>query len=180
MCRPRPKSGRRRFFTGVAVLLRTHFSPAPRSGPVRSVKGRTGRQRLIVDPLWSDVTTGGLMTPPGQRKATGVTNQKPDDTFAQVDEAPGNLLLGLVVIVLAFTVVALGGLAAIDPASLVSLAPDWFAEPGTASVVAGTGLLASMATLIYQAVRAGNRGDEQFATWLTLGALMIVPMFSIV
>ncbi|MDI6101511.1 hypothetical protein QLQ12_23105 [Actinoplanes sp. NEAU-A12] len=109
-----------------------------------------------------------------------MTNQKPDDAVVQVDEAPGNLLLGLIVIVLAVAVLAFGGLAAIDPASLISLAPEWLARPGTASVLAGAGLAGCMATLLYHAVRAGNRGQEQFATWLTLGALMIVSMFPMV
>lgn len=108
-----------------------------------------------------------------------MTNQKPDDALVQVAKAPGNLLLGLIVILLGLAVLAFGGLAVIDPVSLISLAPDWFTEPGIASVLAGTGLATAMATLLYHAVRAGNRGHEQVATWLTLSALMIVGMFSI-
>lgn len=109
-----------------------------------------------------------------------MTNQRTDEAAAHVDEAPGNLLLGLVVMVLALAVLAFGGLAVIAPVSLISLAPEWFAEPGIAPVLAGAGLAAAMAVLLYHAVRAGNRGHEQAATWLTLGALMIVGLFSVV
>ncbi|GIE33132.1 hypothetical protein Ait01nite_061770 [Actinoplanes italicus] len=97
-----------------------------------------------------------------------------------MEAGPNILLRGTAVAILAVAVVAFAGLAAIDPASLVSLAPEWFAEPGTPSLLAGFGLAALIAAMLYKAVREGNRGHEQFATWLTLCALLIVPFFSMV
>ncbi|MEU4622257.1 hypothetical protein AB0G04_20110 [Actinoplanes sp. NPDC023801] len=102
-----------------------------------------------------------------------MTNPKPS-----MEVGPNILLRGLAVAILAVAVIAFAGLAVIDPASLVSLAPEWFAEPGTPSIMAGSGLAALIAALLYKAIREGNRGHEQFATWLTLCALLIVPFFS--
>jgi hypothetical protein len=102
-----------------------------------------------------------------------VTHQKPS-----MEAGPNIMLRGLAVAILAVAVLAFGGLAVIDPATLVSLAPEWFAEPGTPSIMAGIGLAGLIAAMLYKAVREGNRGHEQFATWLTLCALLIVPFFS--
>ena len=97
-----------------------------------------------------------------------------------MEAGPNILLRGTALAILAVAVVAFAGLAAIDPASLVSLAPEWFAEPGTPSIMAGAGLAGLIAAMLYKAVREGNRGHDQFATWLTLCALLIVPFFSMV
>ncbi|MEV0898621.1 hypothetical protein [Actinoplanes sp. NPDC049802] len=110
-----------------------------------------------------------------------MTHQKPGtvDT-AEVDEGPNNLLLGITVAVLALAVTLFGGLAVLNPISLISLAPEWFAEPGTAQILAATALTMLIAGLLYTAVRAANRGYEQAAIWITLAALLVVPMFSVV
>ncbi|WP_433791207.1 hypothetical protein [Actinoplanes sp. CA-252034] len=104
-----------------------------------------------------------------------MTNQQP-----AMNTGPNILLRGAAVAVLAVVVLAFATLAVIDPASLISLAPDWFGEPGAASILARTGLVGLMAGVLYKAVREGNRGHEEIATWLTLAALLIVPVFSMV
>jgi hypothetical protein len=95
-----------------------------------------------------------------------------------MEAGPNILLRGLAVAILAVAVVVFAGLAVIDPATLVSLAPEWFGEPGTPSIMAGLGLAGLITAMLYKAVREGNRGHDQFATWLTLCALLIVPFFS--
>ncbi|MEV4280884.1 hypothetical protein [Actinoplanes xinjiangensis] len=104
-----------------------------------------------------------------------MTNQQP-----AVNTGPNILLRGAAVAVLAVAVLTFAVLAIIDPASLISLAPEWFGEPGASSLLAGTGLVGVMAGLLYKAVREGNRGHDELATWLTLAALLIVPIFSMV
>lgn len=115
------------------------------------------------------------------RKVTGVTNQKPLTADpAELDEGPRTILLGITVAVLAVIVLALAGLAVLDPVSLVSLVPDWFTEPGTARIIAGAALTTAIGGLLHQAIRIARRGDDDTATWLTLGALLMVPWFSVV
>lgn len=104
-----------------------------------------------------------------------MTNEQP-----AMNTGPNILLRAGAVVVLAVAVIAFAALAIIDPASLISLAPEWFAEPGAASVLAGAGLAGLMAGLLIKAVREGNRGHERLATWLTLAALLIVGIFSMV
>ncbi|GIF39784.1 hypothetical protein [Actinoplanes xinjiangensis] len=104
-----------------------------------------------------------------------MTNQQP-----AVNTGPNILVRGAAVAVLAIAVLTFAVLAIIDPASLISLAPEWFGEPGASSVLAGAGLAGVMAGLLYKAVREGNRGHDELATWLTLAALLIVPIFSMV
>jgi hypothetical protein len=102
-----------------------------------------------------------------------VTNQQ-----TAVNTGPNILLRAAAVAVLAGAVLTFGTLAVIDPALLFGLAPEWVGEPGVASVLAGAGLAGLMAGLLVKAVRESNRGNEQLATWLTLSALLIVGIFS--
>jgi hypothetical protein len=95
-----------------------------------------------------------------------------------VNTGPNILLRAAVVAVLAGAVLTFGVLAAIDPAFLFGIAPEWVGEPGVASILAGAGLAGLMAGLLFKAVRESNRGHERLATWLTLSALLIVGMFS--
>ncbi|MFD1371746.1 hypothetical protein [Actinoplanes sichuanensis] len=104
-----------------------------------------------------------------------MTNEQP-----AMNTGPNILLRGTAVAILAVAVLVFVALAIIDPASLISLAPEWFGAPGTSSILAGIGLAGLMAGLLVKAVREGNRGHEELATWLTLAALLIVPIFSMV
>lgn len=104
-----------------------------------------------------------------------MTNQQ-----TAVNTGPNLLLRAAAVAALAGAVLTLGTIAIIDPAFLVSLAPEWFGEPGVSSIAAATGLAGLMAGLLIKAVRESNRGHEQLATWLTLSALLIVGVFSMV
>lgn len=110
-----------------------------------------------------------------------MTNQQPGTISpAEVDDGPNNIPLGIAVAVLAVLVAALAGMAVIDPVSLVSLAPEWLARPGNAQIIAGTALTVAIGGMLYKAVRIAGEGHHEVATWLTLGALLMVPWFSVV
>ncbi|GAA4928066.1 hypothetical protein [Actinoplanes utahensis] len=99
---------------------------------------------------------------------------------ADVDDGPSTILLGITVALLGVLVLAFAGLAVLSPVSLISLAPEWFTQPGTARIIAAAALAAAIGALLYQAVRIAGRGNDDAATWLTLGALLMVPWFSVV
>ncbi|WP_430780084.1 hypothetical protein [Actinoplanes sp. G11-F43] len=110
-----------------------------------------------------------------------MTDQQPGTIgSAEVDQGPNNIPLGIAVAVLAVLVTALAGMAVVDPVSLVSLVPDWLTQPGVAQIIAAGALTVAIGGMLHQAVRIANEGHHEVATWLTLGALLMVPWFSVV